>query len=337
MTLLVTGAGGFVMSNLVKRWLEVHPTEDVLALDSEALDPLAEAFFAPYRSRLTFVELDVRDWTGLRSLAASYDFSHMVHGATVTSIRRMATANAANPGMAGIRPALEANIMGTVNLLALASCLPALKRLIYVSSGAVYAGTASVVPLPEEGFVSPSDFYAISKYAGELLAERAVEQCDIPAICVRLSGVYGPMDRQTASRDVECAPLRVARAALARQTVRLNARDAVGDFIHVEDVAEALTLLLQADELADVVYNIAYGETVSLEQLVNYAAERLGDVAIDVVPASEADVVLDPESKSGRWGAYDISRITKAVGWRPRPLRQAFLAYMDWLSSKAAI
>ncbi len=332
MTLLVTGAGGFVMSNLAKRWLAVHPADDVLALDAEALDPMVEAFFAPYRSRLTFVRLDVRDWASLRSLAKSYDISHVVHGATVTSINRLATADPGNPDMAGIRPALDANIMGTANLLALASCLPNLKRLIYVSSGSVYADTASVVPLPEEGFVSPSGFYAISKHAGERLAKQAVEQFGLPAVYVRLSGVYGPMDRVTASREVECAPLRLARAALARRVVRVNARDAVGDFIHAEDVAEALALLLQADELTDVAYNIAYGETASLEQLVSYAAERLGDVAMEVVPACEADVVLDPTRRTGRWGAYDISRIREAVAWRPRPLRQAFSAYVEWLS-----
>jgi UDP-glucose 4-epimerase len=52
------------------------------------------------------------------------------------------------------------------------------------------------------------------------------------------------------------------------------------------------------------------------------------------VPAAEADIVQDPNLRDGMWGAYDISRLTAETGWRPRPMRAALHAYMDWIAAE---
>jgi len=46
--------------------------------------------------------------------------------------------------------------------------------------------------------------------------------------------------------------------------------------------------------------------------------------------------VQDPSLKDGMWGAYDIARIGSETGWTPRPMRTAFLAYMDWIGAERA-
>ena len=54
----------------------------------------------------------------------------------------------------------------------------------------------------------------------------------------------------------------------------------------------------------------------------------------EIVPAEQADIVQDPTLRDGMWGAYDISRISVETGWKPRPMREALHAYMDWISSE---
>ncbi|HKF98407.1 MAG TPA: hypothetical protein VKB20_09130, partial [Steroidobacteraceae bacterium] len=50
----------------------------------------------------------------------------------------------------------------------------------------------------------------------------------------------------------------------------------------------------------------------------------------------QADIVQDPTLSDGMWGAYDVGRIGAETGWKPRPMRTALHAYMDWLVSERA-
>ena len=263
MTLLITGGTGFVMSNLARRWLESEAAARAVVLDSAAPDAAVEAFFAPVRDRLTVVVGDVQDQMLLDRIAGDHPVRQIVHGAAVTSINRMTLANPGRPDISLALPAIETNILGSVALLGLACRLPALERFVTVSSGSVYGddGPASPGrPLPEEGYVMPDGLYDISKHCAELFTINAARQFAVPAVSVRFSGVYGPLDRETAARALECVPLAIARRALAGETVRVNARRAVGDFVHAGDVAEALCRLLRGPTPRHAVYNVAQGD-----------------------------------------------------------------------------
>ena len=72
----------------------------------------------------------------------------------------------------------------------------------------------------------------------------------MPSASVRLSAVFGPMDRETRSRHVRCVPWLIAHLAIAGEELRVSAYDAVGDWIHASDVAEAITRLLRAPACA---------------------------------------------------------------------------------------
>ena len=53
-----------------------------------------------------------------------------------------------------------------------------------------------------------------------------------------------------------------------------------------------------------------------------------------MVPPEQADILQDPTLKDGMWGAYDVTRIFSETGWKPRPVRAALHAYMDWIASE---
>jgi UDP-glucose 4-epimerase len=145
------------------------------------------------------------------------------------------------------------------------------------------------------------------------------------------------MDRVTASRNMHHVPHRIARLALdGAGRVRVNTLDALGDYIHADDVARAIVGLLQAPRLRYGAYNVASGATASIGELVTWVAEKVPGFAAEVVPPERADIVQDPSLRDGMWGAYDVSRLSADTGWRPRPTREALHAYVDWLAGERA-
>jgi nucleoside-diphosphate-sugar epimerase len=336
MTLLITGATGFVMSVLARHVLEADPAARVVALDAAPPDAAAQRYFAPVADRLRLLTADVTLPETWQDAVREEAITAVVHGATITPISRGTAATARiEPEAEQPRRIVEVNVMGTVAVLEVARTLPGLRRVIYVSSGSVYRHHGPDhpgAPLPEDGYVAPRRLYGISKHASELIAARYGELFGLSVAGVRLSSVYGTMDRATASRDFRHVPNRIAHAALrGGRRITVNTLDAVGDYIHAEDVARAIAALLAAPTLRHDAYNIALGETASIGTLVAWAAERAPRLHAAVVDAAEAEIVADPTLTGGMWGAYDIARITAETGWRPRPMREALHAYIDWL------
>jgi nucleoside-diphosphate-sugar epimerase len=338
MTLLVTGGTGFVMSVLGRYWLDAFPDERLVVLDAAAPDAAAVRYFAPVADRLDVAVADVTRPDTWRAALGRAHITHIVHGATITPLSRgtMLEAKrepeAENPGRI-----IDVNVMGTVAVLDWARTLPELQRFIYVSSGAVYkhhGPDRPGEPLPEDGYVMPRRLYGISKLASELITERYGDLFGLSTASVRPSSVYGTMDRITSTRNFRHVPNRIAHMALEGvKRVRVNTVAAVGDYIHVEDVARAVVSLLRARALRYGAYNVAAGTTATVGDLVGWAAEKVPGFQAEITAAADADIVQDASLSDGMWGAYDISRISAETGWKPRPVREALHAYMDWIAA----
>jgi len=338
MTLLVTGGTGFVMSVLGRYWLDAFPDERLVVLDAAAPDAAAVRYFAPVADRLDVVVADVTRPDTWRAALGRAHITHIVHGATITPLSRGTMLEAKrepeadNPGRI-----IDVNVMGTVAVLDWARTLPELQRFIYVSSGAVYkhhGPDRPGEPLPEDGYVMPRRLYGISKLASELITERYGDLFGLSTASVRPSSVYGTMDRITSTRNFRHVPNRIAHMALEGvKRVRVDTLAAVGDYIHVEDVARAVVSLLRARALRYGAYNVAAGTTATVGDLVGWAAEKVPGFQAEITAAADADIVQDASLSDGMWGAYDISRISAETGWKPRPVREALHAYMDWIAA----
>jgi len=336
MTLLVTGATGFVMSVLGRHWLDADPQARLVVLDAAPLDAAASRYFAPVKDRMQVLVADVTRPETWRDAMTGSEITHIVHGATITPLSRGTAAEAKrepeaeNPGRI-----IDVNVMGTVAVLDWARTLPKLKRIIYVSSGAVYkhhGPDRPGEPLPEDGYVMPRRLYGISKLASELITERYGDLFGLSTASVRPSSVYGTMDRVTASRNFRHVPNRLAHMALdGVKRVRVNTLEAVGDYLHVEDAASGIVSLLHAPNLRYSAYNLATGTTVTISDLVEWIAEKVPGFHAEITAPDEADLLQDATLTDGMWGAYDISRIVAETGWKPRPTREALHAYMDWI------
>jgi UDP-glucose 4-epimerase len=337
-TLLVTGGTGFAMSVLGREWLDAEPNARLVVLDAAPLDAAAIRHFAPVAERLDVVVADIGRPDTWEAALRGANISQIVHGATITPLSSGASAQAGRePEAENPARIIDVNTMGTAAILEWARAQPTVKRFIYVSSGAVYlhhGPNRPGEPLPEDGYVMPRRLYGISKLASELITERYGELFGLSTASVRPASVYGPMDRITASRNFCHVPNRIAHMALdGAPRVRVNTIEAVGDYIHAEDLAQGIIALLNAPRLRFSVYNIAAGVTATVGDLVQWAAEKAPGFHAEITAPEDADIVRDASLRDGMWGAYDISRITSETGWKPRPVREALHAYMDWINA----
>ncbi len=332
MKLLVTGGGGFVMCHVVREFLLANPDATALIMDQSPLDPSAQGFFADLAERIEIMVADAGDAASWGAISGQTQITHMVHGAAVTSIvSRLDSMPEIEDRLGHIENAMATNIMSSVYAMGFALQQHSLEKFINVSSGSIYGLEAPTGPLPENGYVGPSGFYAVSKYSAELLLDSYKEQFGLPGASVRLSGVYGPMDRQTSGRDVRCVPYRIAHGIIENKPLRINSLNVIGDFIHVVDVAKAINGLSIADTLNHDVYNIAYGKPVSIGQMIRIAQRRFPELTYEIVAADEAEIFLDPLLDKGRYGPYSIKRIFTDTGWQPRSIEDGISDYLAWL------
>ena len=328
--ILVTGGAGFVGSNLVSRLLEHDDDVRVIVVD-RAVDDLALARFAPFSHRIDVRLDDIVAPTGLEpAVVGDTEITHVVHCAMVAHV----------PNWEFNDPTqfVHVNIVGTTNVLEWARRLPALRRFLYVSSGGVYGEPNAMSPSlaqPESGPCNPPELYAISKYASELICRRYGELFGLDVRIVRLSWVFGPMERVTSGRTLMSPPYAIARAIADDRPVLVTRRTlgAVGDFISAEDAANAIARLLFATEPAYGLYNVAAGKLTGFEELLAAAARAHHGARYVVVDDDDprADIDHDPALRLARWNAYDIERMRREFEWEPRPLDEQLCSYLAWM------
>jgi len=337
MKAVVTGAGGFVMANIVRRWLESDPTHWVVAVDASPIDDAARRYFAPVADRLRFVEGDVTSpelWARL-----PIDADYVVHGAAVTPHAYTdAEGRHRDPEREDPLHVVNVNVMGTTQALNWARTLRQLRRFVYVSTGSVYADAVPAqeeqfFPLPEDGYIGPTALYDCSKYAGELIAQRFKQLYGLNLFIVRLSSVFGPMDRQTGARKVRNVANQIMHAAAAGRALSADSLEAVGDYVYAPDVAEGICRLLLAShsDLRHEIYNIADGAITTVRDLVKLASAAAPGFTVQVVDPTVAELRTVPDRRTGKWAAYDISRAANDLSWHPRPLADAVRDYITWL------
>ncbi|MBI2203822.1 MAG: NAD(P)-dependent oxidoreductase [Candidatus Rokubacteria bacterium] len=317
MNVLVTGATGFVMANLVRHLAaEGH---DVVAADRVAPDDALERFTAGLPGRVDFRTLDVKDRNAIRGLVAGARPARVVHGAAITSVPPEAE-------RARFLDTVEVNVLGTLNML------DALReagagRVVVVSSGSVYGNRPHVMPVAESDVTQPVGVYPWSKWAGESFARRFAEVHRLDVAVVRLASPFGPFERDTGSRPLLSPIAYWTLAALRGQPLHASgARTFMRDAIYAPDVASGIAAVLLADRLGHDVYNVGWGRGATTDETIA-ALQRL-------VPGLEIEFHPDQTSPWGSTmrGPLAVDRLCGDLGWRPRyDLDSGLAAYLDWL------
>ncbi len=304
MKILIFGGTGFVGINIASALLARG--HGVTLFDRTALPRAAHQVFAGYAELLTVVQGDVTEPDSVEKMIAR-GFDAIILGAAIT----------AGP----VRDAVDPQSILQVNLLAQLPILMAARRssvgrIINLSSAAAYGAAAfRHALLDEETACDPVSLYAITKYASEKVAARLAALWPFDIISVRLSGVFGPWERATGLRDTPSAQMQIVGALQQRGEAVLS-RPGIRDWIYASDVADAVTLLIEATKPKHGLYNISTGrEWSALQWGQELAALHHGFVCRLAEPGEAPTIDLHSEADRA---SLSVSRMEQEFGWRAR-------------------
>ncbi len=178
------------------------------------------------------------------------------------------------------------------------------RRLVWLSSIAVYGDQPTLDPIPETAAVNPQSFYGHTKAAGELLLHGYVAKYGLNAVALRLSSVFG-LRRQT-----ECRLRSTIEAGLAGRLVTVAAEGtSFRQYLHVDDAADAVLLALSASATSQLFYNVTGGTYVTEATL----AAMLQDLVPGLVTAPGP-----PAWNEGYLGPLLLEAARRDLGYVPR-------------------
>ena len=334
-TILVTGAAGFIGSNLVKRIFSEVENVKVIGIDNmndyydvnikrERLQQINAL-----NSNFVFVEGDIADKTTIDSIFTDHKPSVVVNLAAQAGVRYSIT----NPDAY-----IQSNLVGFYNILE-ACRNNEVEHLVYASSSSVYGSNKKVPYSTDDKVDNPVSLYAATKKSNELMAHAYSKLYNIPSTGLRFFTVYGPAGRPDMAYFGFTNKLREGK------TIQIfNYGNCKRDFTYVDDIVEGVVRVMQhAPEKATgedglpvppyKVYNIGNSAPENLLDFVTILQEEL--IAAKVLP-SDYDFEAHKELVSMQ--ACDVpvtfadtTPLEKDFGFRPStPLRDGLRAFAQW-------
>ncbi|QIK80044.1 SDR family oxidoreductase [Sphingomonas piscis] len=303
---LVTGAAGFIGSNLVESLLKLG--QQVVALDNFAtghranLRGVEEAVGADLWANFKLVEGDIRDRETCDHAVSGVDY--VLHQAALGSVPR----SIEDPLTAN-----EVNVTGFLNVLE-AGRRAAVKRVVYAASSATY-GDETTLPASEERIGNPLSPYAATKLINEVYAGVYARTYDLKIVGLRYFNVFGP--RQDPAGAYAAVIPRWVAAMIKNEEVVINGDGSTTrDFCYVADVVQANLRAALADDIACAeVYNVAVGQSTSLNKLYELIKGSLQDHDI----AYEKEPSYAPfQMGDVRHSRADISKAKDRLGYSPQ-------------------
>jgi UDP-glucuronate 4-epimerase len=300
MTVIVTGAAGFIGMHVAERLLERGDT--VVGVDSfnAYYEPgLKEARAARLegRERFTMVRLDIADHEALKTLVGDSGADRVVHLAAQAGVRYSID----NPF------AYErSNLMGHLSVLE--ACRHAeVKHLVYASSSSVYGDQ----PLNGAGFREdepadrPVSLYAATKRSCELMSQSYATLYGLPQSGLRFFTVYGPWGRP------DMAYFSFTEAIMSGESIEVYGEGRMArDFTYIDDIVDGVLGVLEHPPVSGhEVYNIGDSSPVGLFTMISTLERVLGRQAVKVLmPMQPGDVTAT---------FADVSKLSALTGYHP--------------------
>jgi dTDP-glucose 4,6-dehydratase len=315
---LVTGAAGFIGSNLVHYLVQHRPTWHVTALDLltyagnlRNLEPVLNP-----AHKVSFIKLDITDTGRISELFAKEKYDLVFHLAAESHVDR------------SIMSSLEfvkTNVMGTQVLLD-AARQHGVKRFVHISTDEVYGSLGPTGAFVETTPLDPTSPYAASKAGSDLMVLAAHKTHGFNVCVTRCTNNFGPYHFPE-----KLIPLFITNALENKKLPLYGDGMNVRSWLYVTDHCEAL-LLVAEQGVAGEVYNIGgSGDAELPNKEVTFAILDILGKSRDLIQP-----VGDRPAHDRRY-AIDHSKITRELGWRPRtPFREGLERTVEWYQSNRA-
>jgi UDP-glucuronate 4-epimerase len=324
MTIIVTGAAGFIGFHVAERLLARGET--VIGLDNvnSYYDPrLKRDRLAELNRRhngFRFVEVDFADNEALTEALAGEEFESAVHLGAQAGVRY----SIENP-----HAYVHSNLVGHLNMLEVAR-RRGLRHFVYASSSSVYGGNDSLPFRVEDRVDQPLSLYAATKKADELISETYSHLYRLPQTGLRFFTVYGPWGRP------DMAMWLFTRAILAGEPIQVFGEgDMRRDFTYIDDIVTGVVACLDNPPPDDGAEKA--GGSRSPHRLYNIGNHRSEELTrmIDLLEAAcgrEAERRLMPMQPGDVRDTYaDISAIQRDLGFEPKTrIEEGIPRFVDW-------
>jgi UDP-N-acetylglucosamine 4-epimerase len=279
---LVTGGAGFIGSNLCEVLLEKKNT--VICLDNFATgkrENLTELLKNP---NFTFIEGDIRNLEDClkATLGVDYVLHQAALGSVPRSIKDPITSN-------------DVNVGGFLNMLV--ACRDnGVRRFVYAASSSTY-GDSKSMPKVEDVIGKPLSPYAVTKFVNELYADVFSKTYGLETIGLRYFNVFGR--KQDPNGAYAAVIPKFVSQLMAGESPTINGDGNYSrDFTYIDNVIQANLLSLVADKKAiNTVYNVAFGDRNTLNDLMGYLKEylsafspKIADIAAEHGPNRAGDI-----------------------------------------------
>jgi len=313
--ILVTGGAGFIGSNLCEELLKYDC--NVICFDNFSTGKIENIIPLFNNKRFRLIVGDIRNMDDCKKVVENIDY--ILHEAALGSVPR----SIKDPITSN-----EVNITGFLNMLVAARDAK-VKRFVYAASSSTY-GDSKSLPKVEDTIGKPLSPYAITKYVNELYADIFSRTFGIECIGLRYFNVFGQkQDPNGAYAAV--IPLFIKKLINHSSPVINGDGEYSRDFTYIKNVVQINLLALTTDnnESINTVYNTAYGERATLNQLVSYLKEYLGEydpeinnIEIEYGPNRQGDI---PHSLAS------IDKARRLLGYKPEyNLQEGLKEAIDW-------
>jgi dTDP-glucose 4,6-dehydratase len=313
MTILVTGAAGFIGSNFVRMLAGREPGVKIVALDKLTYaGNLANLADVIDRQHVVFVKADICDAAAVNRLWDEHKITHVAHFAAESHVDRSIMSSG---------PFIQTNVVGTQVLLDIAKAR-GVERYLQVSTDEVYGTLPEDKPeikFTEETPLAPNSPYSASKAAADCLVRSYFHTFAMPVLITRCSNNYGPYHFPE-----KMIPLFVTNLMEGKKVPLYGDGMNVRDWLYVEDHCEAIWTVLTKGKPGGV-YNIGGNNEMTNRRITEIILKEMGKSWDESV-----NYVKDRPGHDRRY-AIDAGKIKRELGWEPKHrFEQAIKTTIQW-------